>query len=215
MRMSAITRGTGTMDRTTVIIMGVVLVVGGALGWLLKGCAAPKPPETVVTESVTQHMRDSIAAVVYEEILDTLQPSTVERVLWRTHNRVVADTAMLRKADEWYRFLVECADSTDAMRDRERGLLDYIATSATETPRYRLSQAYSVRSRQFGHVLDIYQRDTVLVVEGPPAPRSFWDRFGYGVQLGVGVIGYAREDAWRAGVGGYIGIGLHYDFSKH
>jgi hypothetical protein len=215
MRMSAITRGTGTMDRTTVIIMGVVLVVGGALGWLLKGCAVPKPPETVITESVTRHMRDSIAAVVYAEIVDTLQAMPIERVLWRTHNRIVADTVAMRRADEWYALLVECADREDrAARDNEQ-MRDFTATAATETDAYRLSQAFSMRSRQFGHVLDIYRRDTVRIVEGPPAPRSFWDRFGYGVQLGVGMIGYAREDEWRAGVGGYVGIGLHYDFSKH
>ncbi len=45
--------------------------------------------------------------------------------------------------------------------------------------------------------------------------RTFWNRFGYGLQVGVGYSGVGSKTGYQAGPGVYAGFGITYDFSKH
>lgn len=168
-----------TISRTILASAAGLVLLGGVAGFTLKGCITPKPrTETIVERDTTRYDVDSIRA----EILGELEGRPATIITRRVEVPVpVRDAEADRLALELYTRIDSLIVANDSIRD-------IVATGYVKTDTYELSQAYSLRRREFAHVLHIMHSDTNRTVTCPDPP-SFWDHIrNYGLAGAVGAI---------------------------
>lgn len=167
------------MSTRHIIALAVLVTLGGIAGFTLKGCMTPETKtETIVLRDTLRYDVDSIRAEIRAEFEG--QPATV--LTRRVEIPVpVRDPVADRLALELYARIDSLIMASDSIRD-------IVATGFVKTDTYELSQAYSIRRREFAHVLSILRSDTTRSVTCPDPP-SFWDHIqNYGLAGAVGAL---------------------------
>ncbi len=167
------------IDTKTTIVVAVLVLLGAVAGFTVKGCMTPKPrTETIVLRDTLRYDVDSIRAEIRAEFEG--QPATI--LTRRVEIPVpVRDPETDRLALELYARIDSLIMASDSIRD-------IVATGFVKTDTYELSQAFSIRRREFAHVLTILRSDTTRSVTCPDPP-SFWDHVqNYGLAGAVGAI---------------------------
>lgn len=196
-----------------------VFLLGFAAGCIVfKGCfVKPCPePKAVETRFVVP---DSAKAAIYADGYDDGKNSAVPRVITvRGKDSLIYDPHLVRIAEDAYRQIDSLIAENFRLAGEKDELQDIVAHEISENDDYRLEQFYRLRERSFRGSSLTFKR-TPVVTQRIPFEHTFWTRWGYGPQLGVG-IGAQVEQRSQGGTElkyrptGYLGFGVHYDLSK-
>lgn len=178
---------------TRLLIAAAVLIALTAIATLQirSWIAGPRGETVTVVRDTVRYDADSIRA----EIRAELEGEYAARVRVVRRDVPVPDSAALARA-EWLADSLALAlyAQIDSLIAASEEVRDLVATGYTRTDDYELSQAYSIRRREFAHTLNLFRTDTLRVPE-PCDSGGFWSdvqKYGIGALVGLLLGLFAR-----------------------
>jgi len=190
------------------ILYAVIALAIFALGVWFRGCITEPCPE-ITTEEIFV-IPDSQKALIYAEGFEEGKNSVKQIVIRKTSKVTLKDTLFVPEPDMESQMVANYLFGViDSLINENGKIKDLVMYDVIDSTRFRLELYARWKDRSF--------RGTNLRIFDPPvAERTFWDRWGYGPQLGVG-IGAQVEQQTQGGTQLklrptlYLGFGIHYD----
>lgn len=160
--------------RDKLLYIAVIILFALGVGVYI-GMKLAKEKRVTHTEVVSFN-RDSIRAIVYNEVAPIIADSIQSNIKPRWITSLVHDTIETKTVVTLYDSVVKPLD-------------DYVAQAVTHTDRYSLWQEYKLTSKQFAHKLEYKHRlDTLIIAEC--RTTFFEDVVQYGKYTLIAVIAF-------------------------